>query len=172
MHPMSRNRQAPLRRRPALRLLRRLGGAPGLSLSIQLEELLNEVRGLEPRLPHSKCRNCKRDLRLFKGHWFHVEMYGGVYQLNDFDSCNRPWPEKCKDCGASIDYKIQTRMYYEQPLCLSCIEKYHGGDNARIGLLPKGLRKQLNEGLHPHLKYGTSCSVVITKTGLFFEDIR
>lgn len=59
-------------------------------------------------------------------------------------------------------------MYYDYE-CEACIEKHHQND--RIGSITEELRKQLNTGSHRYLKYGTSFSVVVTRHGLFFEDI-
>lgn len=141
------------------------------NLAAELDKVLSD----EPRickLPHAECMNCGDDLRLFKGRWFHVGMAGGkYYRGSDFGECKHPQPKRCKKCGGRIDYKTQTTEYYDEPLCLKCIEAYDGNGSGKVGLLPKNLKKQLDAGTHHHLMYGAMCSVVITKNGLWFVDI-
>ena len=117
-------------------------------------------------LPHSNCVNCEDDLRLYEGKWYHCEMFASKYFLNN--TCEKPEPLPCQKCGATIDYKTTTGMYYDFQ-CLNCIANDHKGD--KIGVITMELRQQLEAGTHKHLKYGTSCSVVVTPRGIFFEDI-
>lgn len=140
-------------------------GVGGSELSAQIGQLLSD-RAAVGRLPESRCRNCKRDLRLYKGRWYHIEMGGGQYY--EAHGCSRPYPLRCVKCGARIDYRTVEPMYYDFE-CQNCIEKSKEGD--KIGVLIDDLRKQLQSGSHRYLKYGTMCSVVLTKNGIWFVDI-
>ena len=127
---------------------------------------LSDMKKTIDHLPRSRCRNCKRDLRLYEGRWFHIEMAGGHYF--QAHGCNRAYPQRCVGCGARIDYKTTDPSYYNFK-CQSCIKEHHKND--KIGNLSDDLRQQLELGNHPRLKYGTCCAVVLTKYGIFFEDI-
>lgn len=126
------------------------------------------------KLAYSFCRNCKKEerkIRLYDGKWIHVEMGGGMYYLpGSYYSCESPEPLNCKKCGSPIDYKTTDVSYYDF-LCGNCLSNYHNTPGDKIGIVTMELRQQLEAGTHPHLKYGTSCSVVITPRGIFFEDI-
>ena len=95
-------------------------------------------------------------------------MAGGQYYQPYNNGCERPYPLRCAKCAARLDYKTLEPVYYDFK-CQNCIAEYHKGD--KIGELTTDLRKQLQSGSHRYLKYGTSCSVVLTKDGIFFEDI-
>ena len=139
-------------------------------MTLQIDALLSDYSAISD-LPHSKCRNCDasnfgHELRLYKGRWYHVEMFGGEYYRPS--GCGNPQPLRCKECGGRIDYKTTDPDYYDYT-CPTCIEKEK--DGAKIGELTDELRKQLAKGKGRYLQYGTMCSVVITKGGVFFVDI-
>jgi hypothetical protein len=118
--------------------------------------------------PQSKCRNCKGEIRLFKGRWHHIEMHGGSYHQAFNSGCERPWPLRCAGCQKKLDYKTLDIGYYDYK-CNDCIEKEKQGD--KIGLLTAEMKKKLREGKGDHLKYGTMVAAVITKNGIWFVDI-
>ena len=140
--------------------------------SRELDALLSEKNYEVDHLPRSECRNCKdkygNGLRLFKGRWHHIDMSGGRYYKRDFP-CDNPQPRRCKVCGGHIDYKTTDVSYYDF-MCESCITRVKDKAGDKIGFLTNEMKKVLASGTHSYLKYGTSCSVVLTKDGLFFED--
>ena len=95
-------------------------------------------------------------------------MYGGNYGQYD-ELCKRALPMRCQKCGAKIDYKTLYPFYYDF-LCGDCIEWDKKDD--KIGELTKEMKQKIeSQASRYELKYGYSCSVVITKHGIFFEDI-
>ena len=136
-------------------------------MSQSIEQLLSD-RTLIGRLPHSKCRNCKGDLRLYEGRWYHIDMAGGQYYQPFNNGCERPYPLRCAKCEARLDYKTLEPMYYDFK-CQKCIEKEKQGD--QIGVLTDEMKRKLRAGKGDYLKYGTMCAVVLTKNGLWFVDI-
>lgn len=131
----------------------------------EIDQLLSDELAIR-KLPFSKCRNCEGRLRLYKGKWYHVEMSSGEYYLSNH--CTNAQPLRCKKCGGRIDYRTAQPIFYNFE-CQSCIESHHKGD--KIGELTAEIKKLLDKGTHPDFKYGNSMSVVITKTGIYFEDI-
>jgi hypothetical protein len=131
------------------------------------QEFLSDRTNIS-NLPDSKCRNCKGDVRLYKGRWYHISMGGGEYYQPFNNGCERAWPLRCVKCGGRIDYKTTETMYYDFE-CPKCIEASKQGD--KIGNLTDDLRKRLKAGNHEYLKFGTMCAVVLTKNGLWFVDI-
>jgi hypothetical protein len=131
----------------------------------EIDQLLSDRIAIR-KLPYSQCRNCGCDLRLYKRRWYHVSMVGGEYYRPD--NCHNPQPLRCKKCGGRIDYRTTHVGYYDFK-CQSCIAEWYKGD--KIGDITAEVKRLLDKGTHQDFKYGTSCSVVVTKTGIFFEDI-
>ena len=131
------------------------------------KEFLADRSAVEQWL-RSKCRNCGRAIRLQKSTWCHVEMYGGNYGQYD---------ESCKELSLCAARNAELRLITKPctlSITISSAEIASSGIRKMIrsGSLTKEMKQKIeSQASRYELKYGDSCSVVITKHGIFFEDI-